>query len=412
MFSLTDTIDLQDRDAPSAKGHVKPVAEGSLAPHQAETLREVAAETAEEQSRSPHISFTSASGDVGDLQQYAQDLAPGIAESLNSQQQARGGDNMQAGPRQDALAVAQNGGVSGQEVDDGDLDGETEVDMDDDMMDKISSSPSIEDGGSSFTFTYVRSRSLEPPSGLMTMPQRSLSASPMPSDARSHTPYLSHPEHVSQSRPVRRAVIPYFQSPRRHHHRLGEYKEQDLASESISSTSNSYDADDSDDPDKTGSDRDHQKAQDGVSKTDTSKPERWTNREPPRSLRAHRRRQTRHDVDTDDFQGDGQYSQGSSSDQDDDHGLTVPYDSDQSDDDDDGDFPNADSRFVDSGYGGECLQDTEDIDFEFVYALHTFVATVEGQANATKGDTMVLLDDSNSYWWLVRVVKDSSIGRP
>jgi hypothetical protein len=35
---------------------------------------------------------------------------------------------------------------------------------------------------------------------------------------------------------------------------------------------------------------------------------------------------------------------------------------------------------------------------------------VEGQANATKGDTMVLLDDSNSYWWLVRVVKDSSIG--
>ena len=69
------------------------------------------------------------------------------------------------------------------------------------------------------------------------------------------------------------------------------------------------------------------------------------------------------------------------------------------------------SRFVDSGWGGECLRDTEDIDFEFVYALHTFVATVEGQANATKGDTMVLLDDSNSYWWLVRVVKDSSIGK-
>lgn len=58
----------------------------------------------------------------------------------------------------------------------------------------------------------------------------------------------------------------------------------------------------------------------------------------------------------------------------------------------------------------ESLHDSEDIDFEFVYALHTFVATVEGQANATKGDTMVLLDDSNSYWWLVRVVKDSSIG--
>ncbi|KAK4546301.1 hypothetical protein LTR36_001978 [Oleoguttula mirabilis] len=69
-----------------------------------------------------------------------------------------------------------------------------------------------------------------------------------------------------------------------------------------------------------------------------------------------------------------------------------------------------DPRFIDTGWGGECLREAEDIDFEFVYALHTFVATVEGQANATKGDTMVLLDDSNSYWWLVRVVKDSSIG--
>jgi hypothetical protein len=79
-------------------------------------------------------------------------------------------------------------------------------------------------------------------------------------------------------------------------------------------------------------------------------------------------------------------------------------------DDDTEDISFDDCRFVDSGWGGECLRETEDIDFEFVYALHTFVATVEGQANATKGDTMVLLDDSNSYWWLVRVVKDSSIG--
>lgn len=70
----------------------------------------------------------------------------------------------------------------------------------------------------------------------------------------------------------------------------------------------------------------------------------------------------------------------------------------------------SDPRFVDFGWGGECLRETEDIDFDFVYALHNFVATVEGQANAIKGDTMVLLDDSNSYWWLVRIVKDSSIG--
>lgn len=68
------------------------------------------------------------------------------------------------------------------------------------------------------------------------------------------------------------------------------------------------------------------------------------------------------------------------------------------------------SPISDSGWEDISLQGSEDIDFEFVYALHTFVATVEGQANATKGDTMVLLDDTNSYWWLVRVVKDSSIG--
>ena len=52
----------------------------------------------------------------------------------------------------------------------------------------------------------------------------------------------------------------------------------------------------------------------------------------------------------------------------------------------------------------------ENIDFNFVYALHTFVATVEGQATCTKGDYLTLLDDSNSYWWLVRNLKDQSIG--
>lgn len=90
--------------------------------------------------------------------------------------------------------------------------------------------------------------------------------------------------------------------------------------------------------------------------------------------------------------------------------LTIPYNK-SFEDDDDSDFSLPDDpRFIEYGWAAECLHEPEDIDFEFVYALHTFVATVEGQANATKGDTMVLLDDSNSYWWLVRVVKDSSIG--
>ncbi|KAG8999070.1 hypothetical protein FRB93_013340 [Tulasnella sp. JGI-2019a] len=52
----------------------------------------------------------------------------------------------------------------------------------------------------------------------------------------------------------------------------------------------------------------------------------------------------------------------------------------------------------------------ESIDFDLVYSLHTFVATVEGQANVVKGDSLFLMDDSNSYWWLVRVLKTQQVG--
>ena len=52
----------------------------------------------------------------------------------------------------------------------------------------------------------------------------------------------------------------------------------------------------------------------------------------------------------------------------------------------------------------------ENINFDLVYALHTFVATVEGQATVNKGDNLMLLDDSNSYWWLVRVVPSQEVG--
>ncbi|KAJ1553901.1 hypothetical protein HK405_006579, partial [Cladochytrium tenue] len=45
-----------------------------------------------------------------------------------------------------------------------------------------------------------------------------------------------------------------------------------------------------------------------------------------------------------------------------------------------------------------------------VYALHTFVANLEGQVCVLKGDALALMDDSNSYWWLVRCVKTAEIG--
>ncbi|RDB20253.1 hypothetical protein Hypma_012584 [Hypsizygus marmoreus] len=52
----------------------------------------------------------------------------------------------------------------------------------------------------------------------------------------------------------------------------------------------------------------------------------------------------------------------------------------------------------------------ESIDFDLVYSLHSFAATVEGQANVVKGDSLYLMDDSNSYWWLVRVLKTQEVG--
>ncbi|CAG8695352.1 35331_t:CDS:2, partial [Racocetra persica] len=52
----------------------------------------------------------------------------------------------------------------------------------------------------------------------------------------------------------------------------------------------------------------------------------------------------------------------------------------------------------------------EEIDFSLVYALHNFNRIVEGQASVVKGDSLSLLDDTNSYWWLVKVLPTDEIG--
>ncbi|KAI9027245.1 hypothetical protein CLU79DRAFT_833169 [Phycomyces nitens] len=52
----------------------------------------------------------------------------------------------------------------------------------------------------------------------------------------------------------------------------------------------------------------------------------------------------------------------------------------------------------------------ENINFDLVYALHTFVATVEGQASVVKGDALILMEDTNIYWWLVEVFKTREMG--
>lgn len=213
-----------------------PTSNGSLAPHQAETIREVAAETAEENLRSPGVLLTG--GEVGDLHQYADLLIAGVNNSLTGHPGASNGaaNNMQAGQPRDALAIAQNGGASGADVEDGDLSGDGDDSMDDDMMDKISSSPSIEDGGSpSPEPSWPRRRdSLHPPP---------FSFPPTISDARPPSPYLGHPETPgpSPSSPESEGLA-FYDSPCHHHHLpTGESNLQDRPISDDGSISSTFD---------------------------------------------------------------------------------------------------------------------------------------------------------------------------
>ncbi|KAI5863203.1 hypothetical protein GGS23DRAFT_605242 [Durotheca rogersii] len=367
-----DSIDLQGDDALSAKDRKlassKAAPNGLLAPHQAETLREVEEERAEEEARSPRVSWID--GNNGsDLQQYAAELANGIANSLN-------GNKM---PSEDALAIAQNGGVINAAPDDGDMDGDTNDDIDDDM-DKISSSPSIEDGGCTLPRVWPKRVGSLHPFSLPRNPTRFL----VLGRPRSPSPYLEPTEYLPLQPSDRQASKASAGSPRSRRLLPGEY-----------AGSVNYE--------NYGSHRGHTECEDE-----------------PR-VRTYEAQSRLEDALLHVLSGTRLV--GPSLDE---GGIRPLYNSatplraverggeEDEEDPNDNDIGGISlypcTRPVGVGWGYECLQNLEDIDFEFVYALHTFVATVEGQANASKGDTMVLLDDSNSYWWLVRVVKDSSIG--
>lgn len=143
-----DSIDLQEQNSPSAKDHTNhPADAGRPAPHHAEALREVRAEAAEEKSRSPRVSREWTVGETANLQNQIanHDALAGVNSSLNNHLK-----------QQDDLAVAQNGDMTGSNAEDGDMaDGEGDDSMDDDMMDKISSSPSIDDEDIDFEFVYA-----------------------------------------------------------------------------------------------------------------------------------------------------------------------------------------------------------------------------------------------------------------
>jgi hypothetical protein len=348
----------------------------------------VAEERAEEEARSPRVSWTNGDGESDrDIQLYAEELASGIVNSLN-------GNKMQQ--QHDAVANAQNRGHVDSGLDDIYVNTDADDDdLDDDMMVKISSSPSIEDGGCTLLPIWpARSDSLR-----NSLSNHELSISWVDAEARSSSPYLELPNHLPLE-------VPYQQSSK------ASVAALDLSSHLLPggyTGANGYEHAllGHETPPKFE-----------PNKRDSSVIEALAEI----SEYVHKKnyvpqdRDSGIDIKVEDLLFD---QPNSTEDQPAEEGTISPYEflipyvasDDDYDEEEEEDFSfTEDHKFIDSGWGSECLQDAEDIDFDFVYALHTFVATVEGQANATKGDTMVLLDDSNSYWWLVRVVKDSSIG--
>ncbi|KAJ8108514.1 hypothetical protein OPT61_g8120 [Boeremia exigua] len=417
VYLLLYTIDLQDKTSPTAQDHSNqpehpaPLGIGPAAPHQQASLRSIEDERNAEEAR---------------LQKAWNTAGTSLSEDPGSD------DERTVVNHADDNKSHQNGGLHSDDDDDDMQDADVEEDMDDDMLDKISSSPSIDDGGySSASYSLLwptRRDSLTPQS------------SPVIASSASSSPFTTTPVHfpIPVTHAGRPLSVPVFGaqdlSTTSHHvmsaftfqfsqhqsteHHHGEYTwtrttngqpaaiqdgALDTRTRQLALLEQKLQLSREDSQASVISDMDEEHARKMLQpiRSPSMKPPedpfvgpnapvlRSTNGTPPPA---------KHPDDEEDS-------------------WTTDSDADSWDEelDNDDDASNDvsfsdDPRFVDSGWGGECLREIEDIDFEFVYALHTFVATVEGQANATKGDTMVLLDDSNSYWWLVRVVKDSSIG--
>ncbi|KAK4631941.1 Tip elongation aberrant protein Tea4 [Fulvia fulva] len=438
-----DTLDLQDHDSPTAAEHAKhPTAKDGNAPHVAAQVHQVLEERHSEEQA------------LADAWNISSSIADDPA-AIDQAQSATGTDNVTAN------GTAQKGEEAGEG-------GEAEGEADDDMMDRISSSPSIDDG--QYTPHSLRTTV---PRHIWSTRSLSLSARSTPTSTRDSfnhiaddtppsSPFWQTPQHLPLRRSnmagVEHSPLVYqvescsspFDEVSQHTHFTPTQGSGLLFDPSKHHQLGRYDQEPHQGPETTFHPGDGQ----GESPEQESDKEqvKYANEElttprlnhgfeissDPRPIESPFRRHSFFhslpDLSRPSLEPSPSLTSIQSVDMD---GLLLPVDdplldmpvssptaswestsetnSAGSDDDADSDdaedsFIDLDERFIDSGWGGECLRETEDIDFEFVYALHTFVATVEGQANATKGDTMVLLDDSNSYWWLVRVVKDSSIG--
>ncbi|KAM0348674.1 hypothetical protein ACHAPU_004109 [Fusarium lateritium] len=217
-----DTIDLQDHHAPSAQDHSKSPRLGgtanSLGPHQAETIREVSHDTADEQRRNPRVSLDNRNS-LDEIDSFADELVANNTDPSSRAQDTRG-NNDNTMIQDDALAAAQNGGASSS--DEGELDGDD--DLDDDMMDKISSSPSIEDGG-----CYSVTAPMAWPRRVSSLPSSQRSSSPSISGSSGTRVCSPYPEpHKCIPSPSTMAQLPRTLPTTIRDHRLqGEYTDHD-----------------------------------------------------------------------------------------------------------------------------------------------------------------------------------------
>lgn len=454
-----DTLDLQDQSSPSAQDHRKPVrgsplGVGPTAPHQAAELRHVQQDRAAEEeslSHSWHNTHNLSEEPPSDDETVLTPSTNGVHNNHHDDQ-----------PHQ------QNGTHGGSDSDTDMADAEADDGLDDDMMDKISSSPSISDGIHSSPLPYsLRKTCMTPLASTAKSPRQNQdSCNPMLSDEsspdsepslhslkrsrtvrkRPATPYVGSCRKVVEwDRPNSwfqgddsASSSPYTSSPNHYplclvqepdtpsedHHRTGEYPMPGI-------TMDPTDENDNEEYNEVQHSTIGYLQGNNVSVENSSPP--LVKSESDIAIESHLLPvddpllDTEVDGETlDDIPGllyispfappssdEGEWETESENESEDiiycgnnrSNGNFIL----ENIDDDPVDMP-TDESFIDYGWGCEYLRELEDIDFEFVYALHTFVATVEGQANAIKGDTMVLLDDSNSYWWLVRVVKDSTIG--
>ncbi|KAK4546300.1 hypothetical protein LTR36_001977 [Oleoguttula mirabilis] len=187
-----DTLDLQDQDNPSASEHQKPQIQSGLAPHQASQLHLVDEERHEEEQ-----SLADAWNMAGTLTEE-----PGAI------------DEAQANAEHERMTNGtQQGGEEGGEG------GESEAEGDDDMLDRISSSPSIDDGGSTLHSsppTHIarlkvwpaRSSSLSP-TPTITPTRGDFNSSASPTSTLESSPFLRTPQHL----PLRRAWMEKEASP-------------------------------------------------------------------------------------------------------------------------------------------------------------------------------------------------------